>query len=100
MKRTITLLATCAVMALAQPAAAQSNNCGPRANVLQVLNGKYGESLRSRGISSRGDAMVEMYANLDSGTWTALVSYPDGRACIVGSGASWEEMNEPAGEPA
>ena len=39
--------------------------------------------------------MVEIYASDASGSWTILVTRPDGAACIVASGQHFELTDDP-----
>jgi hypothetical protein len=79
-------------LALASPAAAQQPpNCGPYAQVVAQLAEKYHETRRGMGIA--GQAIAELYAS-DAGTWTFLVTLPDGRACAMAMGEGWEAFNE------
>ena len=74
----------------ADPAAAL--RCGPRAEVLEMLSERYDETRRGIGISGPTQ-VLEVYAS-ESGTWTVLVTDPQGRSCLVASGRSWEDLRE------
>ncbi len=69
--------------AIAQP------QCGGYADAVAHLSTAYGESIVVRGIDGAG-AVVEMFANPDTGTWTALIVQPDGTACMVAAGGDFE----------
>jgi hypothetical protein len=47
------------------------------------------------GLSASG-AVIEMFANDETGTWTATVTGPDGNTCLVASGRAFESMAAPA----
>lgn len=86
------LIAALAV-SIALPAFGQGQpSCYPRADVVSVLGGKYGESVQSRGIAANG-SLIEMWANVDTGTWTAVVSTPGGPSCVVASGNSFQRSD-------
>ncbi|MEH6523124.1 hypothetical protein [Sulfitobacter sp.] len=68
-------------------------NCGPRASVIKKLAEKYGETRQSVGIGSN-NAMVEVFASDDTGSWTILVTRPTGVTCLVASGQAFEEVAE------
>lgn len=89
-----TLIAA-AVLALAscQPAAAQSRNCAPRSVVVEKLAENYSETRQSVGLSASG-AMVEVFASDETGSWTIIVTQPNGVACLVASGQSYERVDE------
>jgi len=76
-----------------QHAQAQPSNCAKRAVVVERLQDKYGESRQSVGLG-RNHEMVEVFASNETGTWTILVSLPNGTSCLVASGESWEQMAE------
>lgn len=76
------------------PAVAQSQgNCGPRENVVERLANGYGETRQSVGIGSN-NAMVEVFASNETGSWTILVTMPTGISCLVASGQSFEQVVE------
>ena len=86
-----------ATTAKAEPA---PRNCGPHAQVVERLAEGYGESPVGLGLASNGTA-VQVFANLDTGTWTITTTVPQGITCLVASGQSWTEIATlPAGDPA
>lgn len=88
--------ALCVAAALIVPAAAQAQgqNCGNREMVVERLTTKYGESRQSIGMAPKG-RVVEVYASVETGTWTITVTMPNGITCLVASGQSFEELDEP-----
>lgn len=81
---------------------AQGSQCAQRAQVLQHLSEKYGETRRSVGLAANS-AVVEVFASAESGSWTITVTSPAGLTCLVASGMGFEAVTEelPAkGEPA
>ncbi|WP_172299321.1 hypothetical protein [Pseudoruegeria sp. HB172150] len=86
------------VLAVEQ-ATAQSRNCADRETVVQRLADGYGESRQSVGMGAN-NALVEIFASTETGTWTITVTMPDGTTCLVASGQSFERLDEeprPAG---
>lgn len=79
------------LVAGALPASA-SMRCGPRADVLEMLAEKYDETRRGVGISGPTQ-VLEVFAS-HKGTWTVVVTDPEGRTCLVASGRSWEDLRE------
>lgn len=75
-------------------AAAQGQNCGNRELVIERLTSKYGESRQSIGMAPKG-RVVEVFASLETGTWTITVTMPNGITCLVASGQSYENLDEP-----
>ncbi len=72
-----------------QPAQALSA-CAPRADIIAQLQKKYGETRRGAGLQNRG-AVTEVFASAATGTWTIIVTRPDGVACAVAAGEAWLE---------
>ncbi len=91
---------TLAGMALALPAAAQAPVCASHEIVAARLMAGWAETRQVVGLASDG-AVLEVFANPETGTWTLLRSTPDGRACIVAAGGSYSaDPTAPQGEPA
>ena len=63
--------------------------CGARPEILARLEGTYGESRRSFGLQE-GKAVVELYANDETGTWTILTTDTQGRTCLMAAGEGFE----------
>lgn len=68
--------------------------CGKRADIVRQLGEKYGETRRSIGLSG-GRSVVEVYASEATGSWTILVTGPEGTACLIAAGEAFQP--EPAG---
>ena len=98
MKLKLAALALSASFALPEAALAQNQNCGNRDRVVERLATKYGESRQSIGMAPQG-RVVEIFASLETGTWTITVTMPNGMTCLVASGQSYENLEEPV-EPA
>ena len=73
---------------------AQGQNCGNRDTVVERLTTKYGESRQSIGMAPKG-RVVEVFASTETGTWTITVTMPNGITCLVASGQSFENLEEP-----
>ena len=69
------------------PAAAQSPQCGARDAVLERLSAKYGEHPVSIGVTATG-SLLEVLAS-QNGSWTIVVTVPNGPTCLVSSGDGW-----------
>ena len=100
MVRTLAL-ALAATGILSATAEAQGAVCGPRDRVVAHLAENYGESRQSAGLAGT-TALVEVFANLDTGSWTITVTRPDGSMCLMASGEGFQILAEtlPAGAPA
>jgi len=90
MTRLIPALA--ALLALTTAATAQQN-CGPRAAVIAHLAENFGESRQSIGLGQEG-RVVEVFASVETGSWTITITLPDGTTCLVASGDSFESLAE------
>jgi hypothetical protein len=53
----------------------------------------YGETRQSIGIGPN-NAVIEVFASDDTGTWTITVTSANGQTCLVASGQSFEELAE------
>lgn len=78
-----------------QNAHAQAAQCGPRPDVLSALATKYGEARRGIGIAGQ-NAVVELFVNPSTGTWTIIATSPDGKTCLIASGSNFEGTSDPA----
>ena len=88
MKMTIPVAAVLACIATGAAA-----NCAPRDVVVERLADRYGESRQSMGLGSN-NAVVEVFASEETGTWTITVTSVNGLTCMVASGQSFEELDE------
>ena len=86
-------IATAMAALLAIPAGAQGNNCGPRDIVVERLAAKYSETRQSMGLGSN-NALIEVFASQDTGSWTITVTHPNGVMCFVASGQQFEVLSE------
>ena len=73
--------------------------CKQRSEIIQILGRKFGETQQSFGLQS-DRRVLELYAS-PNGSWTAILTLPSGKACVVASGEAWTIVPPtPAGEPA
>ena len=96
------LLARAAVatgLLLATPAAEAQDRtaCADRTLVIERLAERYGETLQSMGLHQNRN-VLEVYASDETGTWTILVTSPDGRACLIAAGQAWDGEPAPLGQ--
>jgi hypothetical protein len=74
--------------------------CGKRTDMVQQLGEKYGETRRSLRLAG-GRGMVELYASEETGSWTILLTSPQGTACMMAAGEAFQiEPVKAAGNPA
>ncbi len=79
-----------ALFMLTSPALAQQQ-CTERDKVLKRLASKYQEVPVAMGISTAG-GLVEVLTSEKTGTWTIIVTNPQGISCLVASGEGWRGM--------
>lgn len=70
-----------------------AQQCGTRDLVLDRLTDKYGESRQSMGLAAN-NGVLEIFASKETGTWTILVTQPDGKTCLIASGQAFEDAIE------
>lgn len=87
------LVFACAVLGPASALAQSAQNCAPRERVVERLAEKYGETRRSIGLGAN-NAVVEVFASAESGSWTITVTMPTGLTCLVASGQAYETLAE------
>jgi hypothetical protein len=84
---TVALLSTCATA----PAETATRSCAERSKVIERLEERYGETLQSLGLQANS-SVLEIYASETTGTWTILLTRPDGVSCLMASGQAWEQF--------
>lgn len=86
--------ATAVLMTIATHGNAQgTRNCAPREAVVDRLAESYGETRQSIGLGAN-NAVVEVFASDETGTWSITVTAPGGLTCLVASGQSFEKIAE------
>ncbi len=91
------LVASFAAAALMGPLGAHAQTqsetllCGQRASVIGRLGEKYREAPVAIGVTSTG-GMVEVLTTGDGGTWTIIVSNPNGTSCLIAVGEGWRAL--------
>ena len=86
-------------MLAVHPAVAQPQ-CGERSDVLEFLSKKYNEAPVAAGVTNTG-GLVEVLTDSRSGTWTIIVTSPQGISCFVAAGEGWRDsIPKPLGQSA
>lgn len=80
-------LATLALIASCSPAYAQQN-CASTDEVYTTLLQKYQEERVAVGINTNGN-LVEFWGNEESGSWSVIITSPDGVSCLADSGVAF-----------
>ena len=90
------------MLATAPPALAVG--CSPRDHLVDRLQFSYAERLTAGGLQSSQpvSTVIEFWASATTGTFTVLVSHPNGLSCVVASGTGFFQVTddlEPQGTP-
>lgn len=83
---------------LALTTAAQAQPCLPRAAMVKALAEQHGEALAGGGLQS-DSRLIEVWRATETGTFTVIVTRPDGVSCILVTGQHWHDITAPRGEP-
>ena len=90
MTRAIAAIAAALVAAFLMPAAQAHNlRCAGADGWRAMLADQYGEATIGRGVAGGGEVLFELLASAEGETWTLLLHFPDGRACVLGNGTAW-----------
>lgn len=96
-RRVFALMLAGLVAGISLPAAASHRAvCAAREAVLRQLDENYGERPVATGLASNGTVLEVLAAR--SGTWTILVTRPDGTSCVVAAGEGWEDLADEEGK--
>jgi|HigsolmetaAR202D_1030399.scaffolds.fasta_scaffold55955_2 hypothetical protein len=92
-------LATSMVLTCGASPAHAEMLCGDRDQIVRELKKTWEEDLTATGLSNTG-SVVEVFSS-EEGTWTLLMTTPDGKTCLLGAGEHWEQSSHVAllGEP-
>jgi hypothetical protein len=93
MKPPTLLLAVLAIAACGDSASAQAP-CTTRAELMKVLDKKYGETQLGFGMIGERN-LVEIYVS-ENGSFTLVSSSPNGVSCIIAAGQNWNGKSAPA----
>lgn len=90
-------LITAALVAVFSIPASAQGLCGNRDNIVGQLAERHHETTAAMGLTTNG-RIVEVLKSED-GTWTIIVSSPDGRSCLMAFGDHWETVQPAATDP-
>ncbi len=94
MSRNAWFMTACAALAAALPltasAAEPARSCAPRQEIVQMLAAENKEQPIAVGTADHG-TRLEVLAS-PSGTWTLLVTLPNGIACLLNAGTDWQSV--------
>ena len=96
------VFASALMMALGAQAALAMPHCGSRDDVVASLADQHHETHRASGLESE-TGLMEIWASDADGSWTILLTRPDGQTCVMATGSYWLETIKaavPEGVPA
>ena len=79
------------------PAVAQRMPCGDGAAIAAMLEADWGEVPAALALDAAG-RLVQILANVETGTWSMLMTAPGGRTCLIHHGTDWS-VAVPANDP-
>lgn len=85
-------------LALLWSCAAHAQMCRDRAGLVESLKASFGEVPAGMGSTGNG-AVIELLAS-PKGSWSMIISMPDGRACLIATGDGWESFPPKPGKDA
>tara|TARA_Y100000310_G_scaffold344909_1_gene460419 strand:+ start:18295 stop:18603 length:309 start_codon:yes stop_codon:yes gene_type:complete len=71
--------------------------CGERDNFLTHLGKNHKEAPAAMGVTSSG-RVIEVLTS-ENGSWTIIVTHPNGTSCMLAAGEAWEEVERIAMGP-
>ena len=89
---TTTLLAAGACLAVGTTAAQAQMQCHQHKEVLGKFADAYHESPVAGGLTQDG-RLLQVLSSGDDGTWTIVLSKPDGLTCVIMAGEAWRKLN-------
>ena len=88
------LTVTLAVISGAAPA--KDSACSDRKLVIKQLSALFSEKPVAMGLTSNG-GVIELLHSKDRTTWTLIITMPNGVACPIVAGESWETISTQVG---
>lgn len=72
--------------------------CAERETVVDRLAVHYDEEPTAAGLQTTDDrqALVEVWSSRETGTFTVMMTMPDGMTCIVATGTDWHQQGPDA----
>jgi len=77
-------------VAAASPASAARQVCSERTKFVEQLAVTYAENTVGLGLVNDGSVLEVLVSH--NGTWTILVTKPNGISCVVATGEAWEKL--------
>ncbi len=87
-----------ALLLAAHQAFAAGQYCATHDTIVERLADGYGESRQAMGLAAN-NAVIELFASTDTGTWTLTVTTAGGPTCLIASGGDYQAVAEPLPQP-
>ena len=97
--RIIFSLIAASALYLSASSAKAEQFCAPRDRAVVQLEKQFEELVSGRGLAENGKRMIELLVS-EKGSWTVLISGPNGRSCVMASGENWQGIKVLVGDPA
>ncbi len=74
---------------------AHAASCADRDTVVKRLESQYDEMLSAGGLQTirNKQTLVEVWSSQETGTFTVMLTTPDGLACVVATGTDWHQID-------
>lgn len=93
--RQLKILILSVVIAFVSSAAMARPQCNERDDVLDLLGKKYQETVSAIGVTNTG-GLVEVLHDPKDGSWTIIMTTPQGMSCLVAAGEGWRYLIDQA----
>jgi C4-type Zn-finger protein len=80
-------LVFCVMFFVAMSTAAAQNICAKREEIIQKLWDRWQEVLTANGLAN-DNRLIEVFVS-KKGSWTIIISDPNGRSCVASAGQNW-----------
>lgn len=91
MNKITMVLALLTLTTVAAPAMAQQQMpCAERSALVGELKEKYKEA--SQGVGMTGNGAVMELMTSEAGSWSLVVTMPNGKSCLIATGSGWEQV--------
>lgn len=77
---------------------ASAEKCAPRPDIVARLQGRYTEAQVGYGLLGDSQAL-EVWVSEETGSFTILLTLPNGLSCLVAAGDNWNAVDPVTGEP-
>ncbi len=88
-KRIFTAALIFGTVAIGPPVLAQTA-CMPRDRMVDSLNSRFSETLAGGGLQTE-HRLIEVWRSAESGSFTIILTRPDGMSCVLASGQNWHD---------